>query len=495
MRMNNKFSYVSNQNNLETVKIKNPILNRFLLTFIILLIFFSIADVNNASTLISVNTAKASASVILPSKFKSKSITSVKNQGDYSTCWAFSAIGMAEAELIKNNDYTRKTDFSELAVSYFTYRNVVDPLKGTKGDSNYYYNWSGFGGIYDETAAALATWKGPIKESLVPYSKISKVKKNGLADKYAYSMDAAHLQNYFFVDDDNISGIKKAIMKYGSVGVSYYTPGSEDFFNYITSAQYCYKNYRLNHLVTVVGWDDSYSRDNFCVKPKAKGAWIVKNSWGSVWGDNGYFYMSYYDKSIYSNCAVFDFDSADNYDNNYQYDGTNTTMGVGSGYNTVKAANIFKAKAATMSAVSNETATVTNTETLRAVSLYSYNTNKCDYSISVYRNLTDKSTPESGELCATCAGITGYRGYYTIPLPESVQITEGTHFSVVITLHKSGKKVKIGSECPSYYTDCYSKKNQSFFYLYDSSDLTSGKWIDYGKKYLYNLRIKAFTDN
>ena len=53
-----------------------------------------------------------------------------------------------------------------------------------------------------------------------------------------------------------------------------------------------------NHRVCIVGWNDSYSRNNFLKDPGHDGAWIVKNSWGTDWADGGYFYVSYYDTSI-----------------------------------------------------------------------------------------------------------------------------------------------------------------------------------------------------
>lgn len=56
----------------------------------------------------------------------------------------------------------------------------------------------------------------------------------------------------------------------------------------------------VNHAVTIVGWDDNYSADNFPAdhRPPADGAWIVRNSWGADYGNDGYFYLSYYDQTI-----------------------------------------------------------------------------------------------------------------------------------------------------------------------------------------------------
>ena len=58
------------------------------------------------------------------------------------------------------------------------------------------------------------------------------------------------------------------------------------YYNTKTSAQY-YNNasdIRTNHIVTLVGWDDAYSKDNFLITPPGDGAWIIKNSYVQITG-------------------------------------------------------------------------------------------------------------------------------------------------------------------------------------------------------------------
>jgi len=79
-------------------------------------------------------------------------------------------------------------------------------------------------------------------------------------------------------------------------------PNNRDYFNTDTKAEYVPINGMGNHAITIVGWDDNYSKSNFNtgMQPKNDGAWIALNSWSNTWGNNGYFYISYDDGFVES---------------------------------------------------------------------------------------------------------------------------------------------------------------------------------------------------
>ena len=74
----------------------------------------------------------------------------------------------------------------------------------------------------------------------------------------------------------------------------------------------------VNHAVTLIGWDDNYSRENFnsASNVTSNGAWIARNSWGDDWGEAGYFYISYENKCNY-NIVAAEATTSPKYRNNY----------------------------------------------------------------------------------------------------------------------------------------------------------------------------------
>ncbi|MCD8124917.1 MAG: lectin like domain-containing protein, partial [Lachnospiraceae bacterium] len=371
----------------------------------------------------------------LPSAYDARSdslVTGVKNQLPYGTCWAFSAISVAETSLISNGISVNGTtatasslDLSELQLLYFFYNSVTDSLGGTAGDSTTaltsdYLNQGG-NGIF--TTFALASWVGVTEESEADYDDASS--SLTLSDSLARDEDVAHMQNAYWFSLTDISTVKQMVADYGNVSIAFYW--DESCYNYSTGGYYQSSKTSTNHAVNIVGWDDNYSKENFNTTPAIDGAWLIKNNWGSDWGDEGYFWISYEDLSLTGTNAfgfVYEFEDSDNYDYNYQYDGSY-------GYH--------RYSVASGSAVANVfTVSGSSYEKLRAVSLACYST-EVTYSLQIYKN-PDSGDPESGTamLDTPQTGTISYTGYVTIPLEQTdVVFAKGDTFSVVFTLKSS----------------------------------------------------------
>ena len=372
-------------------------------------------------------------------------VTSVKNQEPYGMCWAFGMASVLETSLLKQG--MGSYDLSEEHLAYFFANRVADPLGNSKGDVNIHLGTDDNGNVdYHEggndllASIFLSTWSGMTTENDVPLATDSThTQKLGVtpAASKAYNA-AAYLKNAYF-SDYSVNIMKKLLLENQAVTVMY--NAQNQYYNASTAAySYPTATSSVNHVVTVVGWDDNYSYKNFNSSSKvtANGAWIVKNSWGTGWGKNGYFYMSYYDKSV-SDLVTATATTSPAYRNNYFYDGT-------SGLATVKlysgesVSNIYTAKAGNGKA-----------EKLGEVTLTAMSDNNT-YTVQVYTGLTDNSDPESGvaaysspvKLTQAMAGVE------TFSIPE-VLIPQNTKYSVVIKNAGTGT-IKYCCETDANYT-------------------------------------------
>ena len=183
----------------------------------------------------------------------------------------------------------------------------------------------------------------------------------------------------------------------------------EIYYNQDTSAQYYNGNGSGNHFVTLVGWDDNYSRDNFKIKPDGDGAWICKNSWGTEWGENGYFYISYYDTAFarFAESVGYIINNVENYTTVYQYD-------IGDFDKYFKDNGQIISFANTYEAIDNEL--------ISAVGTYFENADE-DYTIKVYVN---------SALAYSQTGKSTHGGFETIKLDKQIVVNAGIEFSVEI---------------------------------------------------------------
>ena len=432
---------------------------------------YNVADENN------IVQAVALESAYIPSEIFTDSYPSIRNQNPYGTCWGFAPTSLAELSVL-NNDGTL-LDLSELHSIYFAYHYTsADGKDGVKylptANSNYLY----MGGDPSFIYHTYANWVGAADEKVAPYSEAAATLESGLSNDIAMN-DSAHLRNFYIVNKADRKYIKQLIKEYGGVGMSYYD--DNQYYDYSTNSYYSTVSDNTNHAISVVGWDD----DKVTNSPN-KGAWLVRNSWGSdKYSHFGYFWMSYDEPSIYDRVyaldCVSDTDSSDDdfYDHNYQYDlSAYSQYGwIGTGTSSV-IANIF---------------TATGTQLLKAVGVETQNPN-INYTVNIYTGIADSSNPESGTLVRTQTGSFIYQGFHTIKIDDPLMLTKGEIFSVVIKLEskdgKSGAYYVMESNynlgnAASWY--CGGEKGQSFYYNYG--------WRDMVESMGGNVRIKAYTDD
>jgi C1A family cysteine protease len=229
-------------------------------------------------------------------------LTPVKDQGIWGTCWTFACLGSLEFSMLRGGYGT--CDLSEWHLAYYGYvpYNQSLMVAFTPGPPSF-----GADPIFDQggsdwmSAAILGRGTGAVSNQACPYQPWSYQNKpipegdlpNG-TEEVEVPLKGAY---YLFNEEDPTSydDVKYALMHYGPVVVVMDWEDDDFDETYNTFRNATASLYTLNHEVCIVGWDDTFPADRFPKgnRPDAPGAWMVRNSWGTAWGDQGYFYLSY----------------------------------------------------------------------------------------------------------------------------------------------------------------------------------------------------------
>lgn len=405
-------------------------------------------------------------------------ITSVKDQGEYGTCWAHAAIASAEASVMQSNPLV---DLSEFHTAFYPYYGNYKIDIGTENPDDIFK----FGGNYNFVTNIWSQGIGPISEKKLFYGNLEFFDNQSRVDEIQYESDYRLKESRTFDFDwerSNADVVNELVKRYVSDGkpvdVSYYS-NPELCYNYDFCTSNSTKRPRFsNHSVTIIGWDDNYPAENFNIKPSQNGAWLIKNSWGEDFGNEGTMWISYEDESLHE-FAVYELDDSDEYMYMDYYDKfmPMQSLATNDEGNGSYMANVF-----------------TNDEfamQLEAISMYIQNPDT-EYEIMIYKNLQDLSNPISGTPSSTTYGSVDSSGYFTIELDENVILEHGEDYSVVVYVYNPYTPYVIPIEACSYvidesnnndivslgaYTDYYDIKNKTTsyesFYSENGSD-----WFD-----------------
>ena len=181
----------------------------------------------------------------------------VKNQGSCGGGWAITAVALLESAILKQDGIA--VDLSEQQLI------SCNP-----------WGWGCNGGYW---ANDLLLDPGVALEACFPYVAMDVPCDTSCPTPY-------QIQSWGFVNGENqvpsVEEIKEAIYNYGSVQAGVYV---DSWFQVYTGGVFSQcinkKNVSINHVVTLCGWDD------------ARGAWLLKNSWGTGWGESGFMWILY----------------------------------------------------------------------------------------------------------------------------------------------------------------------------------------------------------
>ncbi|WP_159458146.1 MULTISPECIES: lectin like domain-containing protein [Listeria] len=410
--------------------------------------------------------------------------TSVKDQQTRNICWSFSSNASIETAALKQ--FGVPYDLSELYTDYYSAKDA----DGIIGNNPKAYNRTlGGGGLETMALYEAMNWELPVSENKMPYNTNASYlpSLNVLSEKPLIHQQGINLIGGLYVtasveeQNQKVKRIKEHLVKNGGLTYQWKADGQylQEYINSTTSAVYVPKSdyTTIDHSTLIVGYDDNYSKENFKsnVRPQNNGAFIVRNSWGTNWGDKGYYYVSYEDAYILTSVmyGAKQMETSQNYDNMVAMAEFALTGWYPSTTDTY-IANVFDAP--------ND-----SKESIEAIAI---NTLQYDtpYEIYINPNSSDKSFTN---LKLVARGVKADAGFETIKLSEPVPITSNDKYAVVIKFSLpsgvSTLPIPMSNHEEVSYPRNSVKSGTSFFSI--STNQASMRWYEASSPIIWDDKI------
>jgi C1A family cysteine protease len=335
----------------------------------------------------------------LPSIFDYRTlgkVTPVRNQGACGSCWAFSGVGALESRILMEGG--AQYDLSE--------ENLLS--------CNVYK--AGCGGGNELIVANYLTKFGASLESCAHYDAADGTPCKSC--EYVRKLSGFKIigTNLDSAAPSKVNQVKQALLDYGPLivtmdasgpGFSAYTGGVYEWWSPSTE----------NHGVLLIGWNDTLTHSH------GSGAWIVKNSWGTYWGESGYFAIAYGSAMIcHTVSAVSLSRSYNTSESTVYYDEYGWRGSFGAGTNTCWGAVRF---------------TPPKNGLLKRVEFWATG-NTVSYQIYVYDNMYGSGPYIFNALLASQSGSTTKAGYCSVRLVTPPQVYSGDDIYIAIRFYTPG---------------------------------------------------------